>query len=58
MPQGKIIGENLFLMILMIFYRVVGIKRELIVPYNPQQNGVVERKNKTICEEAKAMMCD
>ena len=35
-----------------------GIKRELIVPYNPQQNGVAERKSKTICEVARAMMCD
>ena len=25
-----------------------GIRRELIAPHNPQQNGVTERKNKTI----------
>ena len=40
------------------FYRKEGIKRELTVPYNPQQNGVAERKNRTICEAARAMMCD
>jgi hypothetical protein len=36
----------------------VGIKREYIVPYKPQQNGVAERKNKTIIEETKAMIHD
>ena len=30
-----------------------GIKRELTTPYNPQQNGVVERKNRTIMEAVK-----
>ena len=35
-----------------------GIKREYIVPYNPQQNGVAERKNKTIIEATKAMIHD
>jgi transposase InsO family protein len=40
------------------FYRKTGIKRELIVPYNPQQNGVAERKNRTVCEASRAMMCD
>jgi hypothetical protein len=34
----------------------VGIKREFTVAYNPQQNGVVERKNKTIIEATKAMI--
>ena len=40
------------------FYRKAGIKRELTVPYNPQQNRVAERKNKTVCEASRAMMCD
>jgi transposase InsO family protein len=35
-----------------------GIKREFTVPYNPQQNGVVERKNRTIIEATKAMIHD
>jgi transposase InsO family protein len=35
-----------------------GIKRELIVPYNPQQNGVAERKNRAIVGAAKAMLYD
>ena len=40
------------------FCQEAGIKKELTVPYNPQQNGVAERKNKTICEAAKAMLTD
>jgi transposase InsO family protein len=35
-----------------------GIKREMIVPFNPQQNGVAERKNRTIVEAARAMLHD
>jgi transposase InsO family protein len=35
-----------------------GIKREYIVPYNPQQNGVTKRKNKSILEATKAMIHD
>jgi transposase InsO family protein len=35
-----------------------GINREYTVPYNPQQNGVAERKNRTIIEATKAMIHD
>jgi transposase InsO family protein len=35
-----------------------GMKREYTIPYNPQQNGVAERKNITIIEEPKAMIHD
>ena len=36
----------------------MGIKREFTVPYNPQQNGVAERKNQTVVEATKAMIHD
>ena len=34
------------------------IRREFTVPYNPQQNGVAERKNRSIVGAAKAMLHD
>jgi transposase InsO family protein len=40
------------------FYREVRIRRELTTPYNPQQNGVAERKNRSIEESIKEMMND
>jgi transposase InsO family protein len=33
-----------------------GIKHEFSAPYTPQQNGVVERKNRTIIEMARTML--
>jgi hypothetical protein len=36
------------------FCRDVGIKRELTTPYNPQQNGVAERKNRTMLERSRS----
>jgi transposase InsO family protein len=40
------------------FCKDVGIKRELTTPYNPQQNGVAEKKNRTIMEVVKTMIHD
>ncbi|GKB15467.1 retrovirus-related pol polyprotein from transposon TNT 1-94 [Tanacetum coccineum] len=33
-----------------------GIKRELTAPYTPEQNGIAERKNRTIVEMARCML--
>jgi transposase InsO family protein len=33
-----------------------GIKHELSAPYTPQQNGIVERKNRTLIEAARTML--
>jgi hypothetical protein len=38
------------------FCREHGIQHQLIVPYNPQQNGVTERKNMTLKEMANCMI--
>ena len=40
------------------FYKYDGMKRELTTPYNPQQNGVAQRKNQTIMELVKTMIHD
>ena len=40
------------------FYKDAGIKKENTVAYNPQQNGVAERKNKYIISYVKAMIHD
>lgn len=40
------------------FYKEAGIKREFTVPYNPQQNGIVDRKNRSIISSVKAMIHD
>ena len=40
------------------YWKEDGIKRELTIPYNLQQNGVAERKNRSIMEAMKAMIHD
>jgi len=38
------------------FYKEVGIKRELTISYNPQQNGIAARKTKSIIRFVMAMI--
>jgi transposase InsO family protein len=38
------------------FCKSEGIRREVTVPHNPQQNGVAERKNRSIEETVKALL--
>nr|GEU71971.1 uncharacterized mitochondrial protein AtMg00810-like [Tanacetum cinerariifolium] len=40
------------------FYGLKGIKREFSVPRTPQQNGIAERKNRTLIEAARTMLAD
>ena len=40
------------------FCKEAGIKRELTIPYNSQQNGMLERKNRSIMEAVKSMIHD
>lgn len=42
----------------MDFCMRASIRREFTLPYNPQQNGVVERKNRAIVGEMRAMLHD
>ena len=40
------------------FCKEVGTKRELTTPYNPQQNGMAKRNNRSIMEVVRAMIHD
>nr|GEV68041.1 retrovirus-related Pol polyprotein from transposon TNT 1-94 [Tanacetum cinerariifolium] len=40
------------------FCGLKGIKREISVPMTPQQNGIAERKNRTLIEAARTMLVD
>lgn len=40
------------------YLRKEGIVHQFTIPYTPQQNGVAERKNKTLTESAKCMLLD
>lgn len=38
------------------FFNKKGIQFEFTIPYTPEQNGVTERMNRTICEKARCML--
>nr|GEZ31646.1 putative ribonuclease H-like domain-containing protein [Tanacetum cinerariifolium] len=40
------------------FCGIKGIKREFSIPRTPQQNGIAERKNRTLIEAARTMLAD
>uniref|UniRef100_A0A5S6Q1M4 Integrase catalytic domain-containing protein n=1 Tax=Trichuris muris TaxID=70415 RepID=A0A5S6Q1M4_TRIMR len=40
------------------FFKRKGIEHQFSAPYTPQQNGVAERKNRTLVEMAKSMLVD
>lgn len=50
--RGGAFGSNEFKM----FCKKGGIKRHYTVPYTPQQNGVVERRNRTVVEMARSCL--
>ena len=39
-----------------VCYQEHGIKRQLSLPYSPDQNGIVERRNRLVVEVARAML--
>jgi len=40
------------------FCREAGIHHEVTAPYTPEQNGIAERANRTICERIRAILAD
>lgn len=40
------------------YLKKFGIQHQLTVAYTPEQNGVAERANRTICEKARSMLQD
>ena len=49
-------GENLLPMSSMNSVKIMELRYNFLVAKTPQQNGVVERKNKTVQEAAKTML--
>ncbi|GKD26368.1 ribonuclease H-like domain-containing protein [Tanacetum coccineum] len=50
--------QNLIIKLWMVFAEKKGIKREYSVARTPQQNGVAERRNRTLIKAARTMLDD
>ncbi|GJR24609.1 putative ribonuclease H-like domain-containing protein [Tanacetum coccineum] len=57
-PSGVIMGQEFKNHAMNEFYSKKGIKRGFSVARTPQQNGVAERKNRTLIEAARTMLAD
>ena len=55
-PFELIMLVNIHLKILKKYLQENGIKHQTTVPYNPQQNGVAERMNRTLLNMVRSMM--
>nr|GEY86479.1 putative ribonuclease H-like domain-containing protein [Tanacetum cinerariifolium] len=55
---NKLVKGNLVRGLPTKFCGLKGIKREFSVPRTPQQNGIVERKNRTLIEAARTLLVD
>nr|GEZ82441.1 ribonuclease H-like domain-containing protein [Tanacetum cinerariifolium] len=57
-PDFKLPDESQALLRVHRFYELKGIKMEFSLPKTPQQNGIAERKNRTLIEAARTMLVD
>nr|GFC78707.1 hypothetical protein [Tanacetum cinerariifolium] len=47
-----------FIIVIENLLSLKGIKREFSIPRTPQQNGIAERKNRTLIEAARTLLAD
>nr|GEW01758.1 ribonuclease H-like domain-containing protein [Tanacetum cinerariifolium] len=55
---NKLVNGNLVRGLPTKFYGLKSIKREFSIPRTPQQNGIAERKNRTLIEAARTLLAD
>nr|GEU97591.1 hypothetical protein [Tanacetum cinerariifolium] len=56
LTKSKPVSVTIVRPVSVVVPNIMGIKREFSVPRTPQQNGIAERKNRTLIEAAKTML--